>query len=133
MKFGGTPLHWSCSREAIEALISMGYDINSCNFDGRTALHIMVLRNRLDCVVALLSHGADTDIGDREGNTPLHLAVTQGSFAIVQALVVFGANLSYKYEYLQCYLHFSALIRRYSALSIIQANGRAGDAQIFEK
>jgi calcium-independent phospholipase A2 len=111
MKFGGTPLHWSCSREVIETLISMGCDINSRNFDGRTALHIMVLRNRLECVVALLSHEANTDIGDHDGNTPLHLAVTLGSFAIVQALIVFGADLSYKYEYLRCYLHFSALIR----------------------
>jgi calcium-independent phospholipase A2 len=98
MKFGGTPLHWSCSRQVIETLVDMGCDINSCNFDGRTALHIMVLRNRLECVVALLSRDADVNIGDHDGNTPLHLAVIQGSAAIVQALVIFGADMSYKYE-----------------------------------
>ncbi|XP_021919753.1 85/88 kDa calcium-independent phospholipase A2 isoform X2 [Zootermopsis nevadensis] len=96
MKFGGTPLHWSCSREVIETLINMGCDINSRNFDGRTALHIMVVRSRLECVVALLSHEANPNISDHDGNTPLHLAVTQGSFAIVQALVVFGADVSYR-------------------------------------
>jgi calcium-independent phospholipase A2 len=76
----------------------MGCNINSRNFDGRTALHIMVLRKRLECVVALLSHNADTDIGDHDGNTPLHLAVAEGSYSTVQALVVFGADLTYKYE-----------------------------------
>lgn len=44
MKFGGTPLHWSLSREVIETLIEMDCDINSVNFDNRTALHIHVTR-----------------------------------------------------------------------------------------
>ncbi|XP_069701156.1 85/88 kDa calcium-independent phospholipase A2 isoform X2 [Periplaneta americana] len=96
MKYGGTPLHWSCSRGVIEALVDMGCDINAVNFNGHTALHIMVLRNRLECVVALLSREVDVNIGDHDGNTPLHLAVTRGSLAIVQALIVFGADLSYK-------------------------------------
>jgi calcium-independent phospholipase A2 len=106
MKFGGTPLHWSRSRVVIETLISMGCDINSRNFDGRTALHIMILRNRLECVVALLSHEADMNIGDCEGNTPLHLAVTLSNIAVVQALIVFGADLSYRYEYLTVIVTF---------------------------
>jgi calcium-independent phospholipase A2 len=89
MKFGGTPLHWSCSRQVIETLVDMECDINSRNFEGRTALHIMVLRKRLECVVALLSRNAEVNIGDHNGNTPLHLAVTQGNAAIVQALVIF--------------------------------------------
>lgn len=111
MKFGGTPLHWACSRQVIDTLVGMDCDINSRNFEGRTALHIMVLRKRLECVVALLSRDADVNIADYNGNTPLHLAVTQGNAAIVQALVIFGADLSYKYDYLWYYLCFSALIR----------------------
>ncbi|CAB3247732.1 unnamed protein product [Arctia plantaginis] len=96
MKHGGTPLHWSTSREVIEALADKNCDINALNFDGRTALHIMVLRGRLECAIALLSRGAEPSIGDKEGNTPLHLAVKQTSTAIVQALIVFGANLEAK-------------------------------------
>jgi calcium-independent phospholipase A2 len=103
MKFGGTPLHWSCSREVIATLVNMGCNINSRNFDGRTALHIMVLRKRLECVVALLSHDADNNIADHDGNTALHLAVAEGSYAIVQALIVFGADLTLKYENFVCY------------------------------
>lgn len=43
MKFGGTPLHWSSSREVIDSLIANNCDINALNFDKRSALHIMVL------------------------------------------------------------------------------------------
>lgn len=43
MKFGGTPLHWSSSREVIDSLIANNCDINAFNFDKRTALHIMVV------------------------------------------------------------------------------------------
>ncbi|CAH2245451.1 jg8709 [Pararge aegeria aegeria] len=96
MKRGGTPLHWAISREVIEALVDKQCDINAVNFDDRTALHIMVLRGRLECAIALLSRGAEHSLGDNEGNTPLHLAVKQTNIAIVQALVVFGADLEKK-------------------------------------
>ncbi|KAH9635370.1 hypothetical protein HF086_017619 [Spodoptera exigua] len=96
MKHGGTPLHWAISREVVVALVDKNCDINALNFDGRTALHIMVLRGRLECAIALLSRGAEHSIGDNEGNTPLHLAVKQTNVAIVQALIVFGANLEAK-------------------------------------
>lgn len=94
MKLGGTPLHWSCSREVIEILLQKNCNINSPNFNGSTALHIMVMRNRLECVVALLSHGADPNIQDKEGNTPLHIAVKQQTVTIIQTLVIFGTNLN---------------------------------------
>lgn len=77
MKFGGTPLHWSRSREVINTLIEMNCKIDALNFDGRTALHIMVIRKKLDCVAALLSHMANVNIMDKDGNTPLHLGVTE--------------------------------------------------------
>ncbi|KAG7209963.1 hypothetical protein KM043_011552 [Ampulex compressa] len=94
MKFGGTPLHWSCSRDVINALIATNCDINALNFDRRTALHVMVLRNRLECVVALLSHMASVNIADSDGNTPLHLAVSKSIPVMVQVLLGFGADIN---------------------------------------
>lgn len=94
MKFGGTPLHWSSSREVVNALIDKNCNIDSLNFDGKTALHIMVMRKRLDCIVALLSHMASINIADNQGNTPLHQAVRKGgSLTIVQILIGFGADV----------------------------------------
>ncbi|XP_039285662.1 85/88 kDa calcium-independent phospholipase A2 [Nilaparvata lugens] len=95
MKFGGTPLHWSCSREVIETLVDRNCDVNALNFDGKTALHMMVMRNRLACVVALLSRHAEVNITDEDGNTALHLAVGEKNIAIVQALIVFGADINH--------------------------------------
>ena len=93
MKYGGTPVHWAISREVVEALVDKKCDINALNFDGRTALHVMVIRGRLECAIALLSRGAELNVGDKDGNTPLHLAVKQSNIAIVQALLIFGADL----------------------------------------
>lgn len=94
MKFGGTPLHWSCSRAVIDTLVDMNCNINAINFEQRTALHVMVLRGRLECSVALLCRKADPDLRDHEGNTPLHLAVQESNIPMMQCLIIFGANLN---------------------------------------
>lgn len=94
MKYGGTPLHWSSSREVLLELIQRGCDINAINFQGRTALHVMVARNRLECCVALLSHEAEIDIKDNDGNAALHIAIEKRLIPIVQCLVVFGCDLN---------------------------------------
>ncbi|XP_036335725.1 85/88 kDa calcium-independent phospholipase A2-like isoform X3 [Rhagoletis pomonella] len=96
MKFGGTPLHWSSSRETLHALIKQGCDVNATNFDGRTALHVMIARNRFECVVTLLAHDADIDVFDKDGNTALHIAIEKKLVPIVQCLVVFGCDINLK-------------------------------------
>lgn len=93
MKFGGTPLHWSLSRQVIEALVDMNCHIDSVNFELRTPLHMMVIRNRLDCTVALLSRQANPNLGDCNGDRPIHLAVKEGNLSIIQCLIIFGADL----------------------------------------
>lgn len=94
MKHGGTPLHWSSSREVLLELVERGCDINAVNFEEKTALHVMVERNRLECVVALLSHEAEIDLRDKDGNTALHLAIQKKFVPIVQCLVVFGCDIN---------------------------------------
>ena len=93
MKNGGTPLHWSSSRGILVELIERGCDINSVNFEEKTALHVMVERNRLECVVALLANDAEIDLKDSKGNTPLHYAIKLKLIPIVQCLVVFGCDI----------------------------------------
>lgn len=94
MKHGGTPLHWCSSREVLNSLIERGCDVNLVNFNGQTPLHIMVARDRLECVVALLAHEAEIDVVDSSGNTPLHIAVEKKLIPIVQCLIVFGADFN---------------------------------------
>lgn len=86
-------MHWSLSREVLIELIDRGCDVNSINFEEKTALHVMVERNRLECVVALLAHEAEIDLKDKNGNTALHLAIEKKLVPIVQCLVVFGCDI----------------------------------------
>ncbi|GBN15854.1 85/ calcium-independent phospholipase A2 [Araneus ventricosus] len=94
IKYGGTPLHWSQAPELTELLVEHGCNINAKNFQGDTALHLMVMHKRLSCTMMLLRHQADTDIQNSEGNTPLHLAVKNGNSALVQTLIAFGSNIN---------------------------------------
>ena len=54
-------------------LLKRGCDVNNTSSAGNTALHVAVMRNRLDCVMVLLTH---TDARGEHGNTPLHLAMS---------------------------------------------------------
>lgn len=91
MKGGGTPLHWATSKEIINAMVELGCIVNARNFHGLTALHKMVEKDKVSCVIALLTWGAEVNVFDDKGNTPLHLA---SSPVVVQTLLVFGANTS---------------------------------------
>ncbi|CAB4061889.1 unnamed protein product [Lepeophtheirus salmonis] len=93
IKNGGTPLHWATSSEIIEALTDAGCIIDAKNFNGKTALHIMIQKKRLDCALALIVRNASIDMADDEfGNTPLHDAVEVGHVQIIKALLVFNAD-----------------------------------------
>jgi len=84
MKNGGTPLHWATTKEVVIALVELGCSIDARNFSGHTALHVMVQRDRFECVVALLSCGADPNLVDSAGNSPLHIASCSASLLIIQ-------------------------------------------------
>lgn len=84
MKNGGTPLHWATTKEVIMALVELECCIDALNFSRQTALHVMVQRDRFECVVALLSCGADPNLVDSNGDAPLHIAATSSSELIVQ-------------------------------------------------
>ncbi|UYV62632.1 PLA2G6 [Cordylochernes scorpioides] len=133
VKMGGTPLHWAKTHQVdssnpepllgisiliyevphslvwqhIETLVSLGCELDVQNMEGNTALHIMVTRKRLPCLLALLHCGASVDIPGAGGNTPLHLAVKRWVFyrvvdgcaqtndiSLVHALIVFGADVN---------------------------------------
>ena len=57
-------------------LLKRGCDVNGTSSLGNTALHVAVMRNRLDCVMALLTYGANANARGEHGNTPLHLAMS---------------------------------------------------------
>ncbi|XP_029809371.1 85/88 kDa calcium-independent phospholipase A2 isoform X5 [Suricata suricatta] len=92
-RYGASPLHWAKNAEMARMLLKRGCDVNSTSSVGNTALHVAVMRNRLDCVMALLTYGANAEARGEHGNTPLHLAVSKDNVEMVKALIVFGAEV----------------------------------------
>lgn len=95
MKNGGTPLHWATTKEVVTALLELGCLIDARNFNGETALHVMVQRDRFECVVTLLSHGADPNLVDNLGKSPLHVAAALASLPLVQVNDYIESFLNY--------------------------------------
>ncbi|GLJ17124.1 hypothetical protein SUGI_0296330 [Cryptomeria japonica] len=57
--------------EGIQALLDGGADVNSVDFDSRTALHVAACEGHKDVVSLLINRGADVNCKDRWGSTPL--------------------------------------------------------------
>lgn len=55
-----------------------GADLNSCDYDKRTPLHVAVCRNNIDSVIFLLEHGVNPHLRDIFGSTPLDNAKCYG-------------------------------------------------------
>uniref|UniRef100_A0A0D6R1J6 non-specific serine/threonine protein kinase n=1 Tax=Araucaria cunninghamii TaxID=56994 RepID=A0A0D6R1J6_ARACU len=77
----------------IEALLDTGVDVNTADFDSRTALHVAACEGRKDVVALLLRRGADVNCKDRWGSTPLADAIHYKNHEVCKLLEESGACL----------------------------------------
>ncbi|GMH47663.1 hypothetical protein TL16_g00116 [Triparma laevis f. inornata] len=82
--------------DRIRVLVKYGIDVNSGDFDGRTALHLASSEGNLRVVELLLSMEADVNKKDRWGHTPLSDAVGKGHDLVAAALFARGGELNMK-------------------------------------
>eukprot|EP00040_Diaphanoeca_grandis_P024323 m.133538 g.133538 ORF g.133538 m.133538 type:complete len:960 (-) comp29681_c0_seq2:421-3300(-) len=61
--------------DALDRLFTAGVDVNTADYDGRTALHIGAAKGNADVVEMVLSHKANINVKDRHGGTPLDDAI----------------------------------------------------------
>jgi uncharacterized protein len=80
------------NREAVQALLQKGVDVNAPQPDGMTALHWAARNDDLDTAKLLLSAKANANATNRYGVTPLSLACQNGSAEIVELLLDRGAD-----------------------------------------
>jgi glutaminase len=59
----------------VQQLIARGVDVNTADYDGRTALHLAASEGHHRIVEYLILKGADVSLKDRWGNTPLEDAI----------------------------------------------------------
>ncbi|MNJ56363.1 Ankyrin repeat protein [compost metagenome] len=63
----------------IELLLAGGADVEGASPDGKTALMIAAMFNRVDIARCLIDHGADPHARDANGATPLAAAALMGA------------------------------------------------------
>jgi ankyrin repeat protein len=71
----------------IRQLLSVGADVNSKDYVGRTPLHEASCQGHAQLVNEFLEHGADIDAKDIDGWTPLHFTCDNGHSAVVHELL----------------------------------------------
>ena len=94
VNYGATPLHIAAvdgKKEAVEALIAEGANVNARTKSGSTPLHLAAAEGRNDIAVLLLKKGADVNAVNSEGFTPIDLAREKGHPETAQVL---RANLT---------------------------------------
>lgn len=70
------------------------FNINTADYDGRTALHVAASEGNLEIVQLLLLNGSGVHMLDRFGHTPLFDAVSFKHKSIVEVLVKTGAHFN---------------------------------------
>src|SRR6476620_4679866 len=75
-------------------ILASGFNPNTRDNMGATALHDAVWTGHVDLVRLLLDHGADPNIPHAEGlSTPLHYAAIKGNAPIASMLIQHGADV----------------------------------------
>jgi len=68
-------------------------DVDCCDYDSRTALHVAAAKGQVGSTRLLLSRGAAVDCRDCFGITPLFEAVRNGHDEVAELLFAKGASL----------------------------------------
>ncbi|XP_073405618.1 85/88 kDa calcium-independent phospholipase A2 isoform X2 [Dendrobates tinctorius] len=92
-KYHAIPLHWAKTAEMAVLMLERGSKVNAVSRTAETPLHIMVKKERFDCVMVLLTNGANPNSKGEHGNSALHLAMKKDHLELIKALMVFGADV----------------------------------------
>ncbi|KAK2153515.1 hypothetical protein LSH36_294g02013 [Paralvinella palmiformis] len=76
LKNGNTKLHVMAlqSSDGVHACVNEGINVNTQNFDGDTALHLVVKQGNLEAAKALCSNGADLTLRNKLSQTPVDIS-----------------------------------------------------------
>ena len=89
-----TVLIFASTLRIAKLLIRYGAEIDACDDDKITALHMAIYKKCIDLVNLLLEKGANSDFAMSNGGTALHIACEKNYFAIVKSLISYKASVN---------------------------------------
>lgn len=96
----GSPLLAAIKRENMPVVVKLlehGADVNICDDNGNTPLHVAIDKNRIDIVKKLLEvSGVDVEMRNDAGDAPIHRAVSCKNDFALDALINAGADVNIK-------------------------------------
>lgn len=113
--------------EAVKYLLSVGFDINSQDNYGYTALHKAVWFYEPDIIQTLLEHDALVNIADKEGKTALYFATYSRRFNTMQKLIEKGANINARLNTGETILHRAILNTNFDMVKYLMEHGAMYD------
>ena len=80
------------TEKEVQGFLERGIDVDCCDREGQTPLHIAARYASAEVVLLLLNHGANVEMADKKGWTPLHKASQFNSAEIVKTILAAGAD-----------------------------------------
>ncbi|CZR48711.1 uncharacterized protein FPRO_03968 [Fusarium proliferatum ET1] len=114
----------STYRQILELLLQSGADVNACDEDGDSPLHMASLIGSTDMVENLIKNGADVDIKSASGVMPLHYSSTMGHLRVTQLLIQHGADVASKDNIGRITLHHACISRHLGVAKLIIASSQ---------
>ncbi len=115
-KFGFAPLTlavMSGQKEAVQALINAGANVNIKSNRGSTPLMIAFKTRQTELAKTLIENGADVNIRDNRGEIALMAAASIGQKDIFEMILAKGANLNAKDRLGRTALHYAMANKQY--------------------
>jgi hypothetical protein len=120
-------------KEAAEALIAKGADVNHGIEDGFKPVHLASSVGNVELLELLLQRGADRDTKDRYGLTPLHIAAAYGFRNVIGLLISYKADMNAKSIDGRSPLHFAQAGGNQEAVDLIKSKGANATPGKFPK
>jgi len=110
------------NKELVEGLLANGFDVNSRDSLGMTALHRALQgHSSSEVLESLLAHGADVNAKDHLGETPLSNAV--GNYKFAELLLAHGADVKIGNNWGCTPLHAAAYLHSTEVPELLLAHG----------
>ena len=116
-------------KKTVEKQIVSGFDINTTDKNGTTALHIAVEQGNLEIVKLLLQKGANVNLQDKAKRTPIFMLENnlgnevEGTLEILQFLISKGADVNVQNEEKETPLMLAAYEEDFEAVKILLKAG----------